>query len=195
MWCLSRHRGGLGSSPDGVPTICATHEEVPLPLSYEDIGSLHDCKLSSIGRASRGWRLKGKDKIDWAQGSWHKGSGHRWNRGPVRKMAMCWPKASLRASSATTLGSKADLWTQRYKQEREHRLFKGFQLQGKAYGYLLNMGGPDPVISYPHSKNRDGVPAHGPISQGPSIVFKWQWDNQKALPNDTIPTSFLIYGK
>ena len=53
---------GAGSSPDGVATIWATHEEVSLPLSYKDIGSLHDCKLSSIGRASRRRRLKGRTR-------------------------------------------------------------------------------------------------------------------------------------
>ena len=82
------NRGGLGSSPDGIATICATHEEVPLPLSYEDIGSLHDCELSSIRRASWGWRLKGKDKIG------HKAADLREadtgeTEDLVRKMAMC----------------------------------------------------------------------------------------------------------
>ena len=98
-----------------------------------------------------------RKRQDWAQGSWFEGSRYRWNRGPCKEDGNVLSNSIFRRQSASNLGSKADLWTQRYKQEREHHLFKGFQFQDKAYRYLLNMDSLDPlassVISYPHSKN------------------------------------------
>lgn len=96
--------------------------------------------------------------------------------GPIRKTAMCRPTASQGAGSANNLDSSRSVNPKIQTGKGAYHLFRGFQLQDKAYGYLLNTGSPDPwafsVSSYPYSKNGDGVPGPWPYTPGSLNCFQ-----------------------
>ena len=198
MWCLSRHRDGLGSSPDGVATIWATHEEVSLPLSYEDIGSLHDCQLSSIGRASRGRRLKGKDKVDWAEGS----CGRKWTKVKEDQSGrwQCTNQWHLKELSGPPI------WVQQVYILCEPKDINRKPIHLKGSGPKIkpmdtfwvwevqtcrHFQGRKSLLFT--SQNTEGVPGPGIYITG-SDSFQIALDNLKALPDDSIFTSSLAYG-